>query len=538
MEENDSIDLRKYIATAKRGWYWYATSLVIFLALAIFYHFYHMDQYMTHAQILIEEDEDSGGASSAMSGGMASLMRSFSIGGFGSASVDNELLIFQSHNMLVRLVQDLKLNYTYIERQGIKKQNLYDESPIMITAKQEMLDTLRIGMIFNVHLKADGKADVEVVKGFFKKQIAKSQNVSLPTVITTPYGNFQLLKSKHYLANEERDIKVMVCGTELAVYDINKLLEVDYSSKKGDGIYLGIKTTNQQHGKDVLNGMMNIYNDIRLSRKNDQAGQKLAFYDKMIEEITTSLTQSEQKMQDFQTQNNVVLPETEAVYSFSSDKEAEKEIIRLRDQIASYDVLLKILNDPAKKDELLPVGDDNTATPTVAKYNELILFKRKLEQSATAENINLKQTIVQINELRTLVIENLQLVKQNAQKVVASLSGLKSTSKARLSKAPSYQREYLNLYRDKELKNDLYVFLLEKRYNSAMTLSSNFPRGFIIDPAYCDIKPMLKKSLIGFAGCLFMGLLIPTIYVCIVANRKPKNQEEGEEENNVETEEA
>ena len=121
MEEKDTIDLRKYIAAAKRGWYWYAISLTLFLSLAVFYHFNRMDQFLTHAEILIEEDEDAGAAASKSAGGMASLMRTFSIGGMGAASVDNELLIFQTHNILVRLVQELNLNFTYIEKDGFKK---------------------------------------------------------------------------------------------------------------------------------------------------------------------------------------------------------------------------------------------------------------------------------------------------------------------------------------------------------------------------------------------------------------------------------
>ena len=84
--------------------------------------------------------------------------------------------------------------------------------------------------------------------------------------------------------------------------------------------------------------------------------------------------------------------------------------------------------------------------------------------------------------------------------------------------------------RDKDLKNDLYVFLLQKRYNSAMTLASNFPSGFVIEPAYCDIKPLMTKSLIGFGACLFLALHCPTVMVCKLANRKYIDEESVDEE--------
>ena len=520
MEEKDTIDLRKYVTAAKRGWYWYAISLTLFLALAIFYHFNRMDQFMTHAEILIEEDEDSGGAASKSAGGMASIMRTFSIGGMGAASVDNELLIFQTHNILVRLVQELNLNFTYIEKDGFKKYNLYNETPVLLTAKREMLDTLGTGMLFDVELHPNGKADVAVKRGFLKKVIAQSKGITLPATIKTPYGDFQLLKSKHYNVTDDRNIKINVCGTELAASGFTNLLDIDYSSKKGDGVYMEFKATNKQYGKDVLNGMMNIYNEIRLKRKNNQAEQKLAFYDKMIEDITSSLSQSEQKLQDFQTQNNLILPETETKYFFGTDKETEREIISLRDQITAHNVILAMVNDPSKKFELLPTGGDGAASAILGTYNDLILHKRNLERSATPDNIALKQVIERIENTRKLVCENIALVNRNIEKTIQTLQSINTKSKSKLNKAPSYSRQYVNLYRDKELKNELYVFLLEKRYNSAMTLSSNFPRGFIIDPAYCDIKPIMKKSLIAAAACIFFGLLFPTLLICYLANQK------------------
>lgn len=534
MEEKDTIDLRKYVAMAKRKWYLYVISGVVFLALAVTYHFYHMDQYSTYATILIEDEGESAGGgggsvAKAMGGGMASIMRTFSIGGLGSSSVDNELLIFQSHDILVKTIRQLNLNFTYIDKGNFKKANLYKDSPVIVTCKSEILDTLSIGFKLKVNLRKDGKADVKAEKGFFGKVIAEKSGATLPTSVSTPYGDFQVMKSAKYKAGEERHITVNVAGTELTAKSLVDFLEVDYSSKKGDGVALQFKTTNKDYGKDLLNGMMSIYNQIRLKRKNENASQSLEFYDKMIEEITVSLDVSEQKMQDFQTKNNIVSPETEATYFFGTDKETETQIIGLRDRVSLYNLVLNMLADPMKKYELLPSTSDEATASTIRGYNELILKKRNMELSATADNIALKQVVNQIDAMRGLVADNIALVKKNAETTIRSLKGINSDSKSKLGKTPYYQREYINLMRDKELKNDLYVFLLEKRYNSAMTLASNFPRGFVIDPAYCEIKPLMKKSLIGLGACVFMALVSPTVIVCILANRKPKKEEEVED---------
>jgi len=522
MEEKDTIDLRKYLSTAKSKWYLYAISFVMFLTLAITYHCYRMDQYNTYASILIEDEGDTGSSAGAAkkSGGMSSIMRTFSIGGFGSSSVDNELLIFQSHNLLVKTIRELNLNFTYLEKDGIKKVNLYKDSPVVFTCADGILDTLSTSIKFKVNLHANGKADISAVKGFFNKVIAEKKDVTLPSNISTPVGTFQVLKTKKYSPTEQRNISVFVAGSDLIAQGLSQSLIIDYSSKKGDGIALGYKTSNKMQGKDLLNGMMSVYNRIRLNRKNDNATQSLEFYDKMIAEITSSLNESEQKMQDFQTRNDIISPDAEASYFFGTDKESENEIIKLRDKIAMYNLVLASLSDPKKKYELLPTTNDDATSSTIARYNDLILSKRNIERSATPDNIVLKQTISQLDAMKGLVADNIALVKKNTETVIQSLQGIKSSSKSKLSKTPYYQREYINLMRDKELKNDLYLFLLQKRYNSAMTLASNFPQGFVIDPAYCDIKPLMTKTFIGFDVCMFLALLCPTIIVCILANRK------------------
>lgn len=531
MEEKDTIDLRKYVTMAKRKWYLYVISAVVFLALAITYHFYHMDQYNTYATILIEDEGESAGGgggsvAKAMGGGMASIMRTFSIGGLGSSSVDNELLIFQSHDILVKTIKQLGLNFTYIDKSEFKKKNLYKDSPVLVACKNEILDTLSTGFKLKIKLHKDGKADVKAEKGFFGKVIGEKSGANLPTTVSTPYGDFQVVKSAKYKDGEEQEITVNVASTELVAKSLVDFLIVDYSSKKGDGIALEFKTSNKEYGKDLLNGMMGIYNQIRLKRKNDNAAQSLEFYDKMIDEITASLDASEQKMQDFQTKNNIVSPETEATYFFGTDKETENQIIGLRDRISLYNLVLNMLADPKKKYELLPSTSDEATSMTIRGYNELILKKRNMELSATSDNIALKQVVNQIDAMRGLVADNIALVKKNAETTISSLKGINSSSKSKLGKTPYYQREYINLMRDKELKNDLYVFLLEKRYNSAMTLASNLPQGFVIDPAYCDIKPLMKKSLIGLGACVFMALVLPTVIVCIIVNRKSKKKEE------------
>lgn len=523
MEENDNIDLRKYIAMARRRWWWYAIAFAVFITLAITYHFIHADSYDIHAGILVEEEDESGAASTQkMSGGLGSIMRSFSLGSISTSSVDNELLIFQTHSLMKRLVRELHLNRTYIERDGMKKQELYTKSPIVLACSDSLLDTLSIALKIKVQLLKDGTANINATKGLLGRSIGRSEGVTLPAKVSTPYGDFHILKTANYLAGQKRDITIALAGDDIIADGLMKNTVIDYWTKKSDGIYIESKAMCKQKGIDMLNGMMRIYNEIRLNRKNDRATLTYNFYNQQIAELTASLNESEKRVQDFQTQNDLLSPEMEASYQFGDNKANEKALLGLHNAMTAYDMILRVLDDPNRKYSLLPAAEGQGDLSAVTQYNQLIMSKNNLERSAHPDNVVLRQVIEQIDAMRSLVRENVVFVKQNTQMAINTATSEKNKSRSRLNMAPSYQRQYIDLMRDKEMKNSLYTFLLERRYTAALTLSSNLPQGFIIEPAYSDINPCMTKSLIAMAIAVLFSLLLPTIAVCIAANRKPK----------------
>lgn len=524
MEENDSIDLRKYINAIRQRWYWYLIAFIVMMGLAITYHYIHMDLYTTHASVLIEDDNGDSGSGGKLSGGMASVMRTFSIGGMGSSSVDNELLIFQSHDVQVKVVKRLKLNYTYIERSNFKKYNLYKDSPIAVSCDEAVLDTISTGLRMTVDIHRDGKADIKIVKPamFGGTDLCTKENVALPTVVSTIYGSFQVDKTDNFTTGEERSIRVNISNTESMAAAIHENIYIDYASKKGDGVYLEFKATNKEYGKDVLTTMINIYNEIRMLRKNDRANQSLEFYDKQIAELAHQISDAEARYQEFQTKNSIISPSTEASFLYSTDKESEKELLAEQIKIKAYDLILSIINDEKHQYELLPATEENDI---INEYNALILKKKEIEASANGDNPALRVIKMQIDAMRDVVRESVEISKKNTLTSIASIQSYSGKYRGKLNKVPELQREFINITRDKELMNELYAFLLEKRYSNAMTLALNFPRGFVIDPAYCDIKPLKTKSLIAFGGCLVMAFVLPTVLICILVNRKKRSDE-------------
>ena len=534
--DKDTIDFRKYIAEIKRKKWLYVLSLVVFMGLAVTYHFYHMDLFEAQSEMLIgDRGFDSSGPASAPSGssitGLMSMVRQFDVYATSGNSVRDEELILNSHNLIIKTVKRLGLNYTYLERDGMKKVNLYKKTPIVLAASKAVTDTLSTTLKFKVNMYADGKVDIKMVKGFFSHVVAQKTGMTLPCSFNTPYGDFQVLKTPLYSPKQERVITVLVSSNDDAAEGFRNVFSASAVTKLSNNVALSVSTANFELCKDFLNGLVAEYNNLRLDRKNSQIQNDLDFYDKMLAEINTVLKKSEDKMQDYQQKNNIVSPEEESLYFFQADKASEQQLASLQDRMRFYDLVLSIINDPNKRFSLLPVSGNESTDVTINAYNELILQRQNIQHSASEDNVTLSLISSKIDAMRSLVGENINLLKKNTSMVISTAQGISSQNRAQLDRTPLYQREIINLTRDKELYNSLYVFLLQRRYNAAMALHNTSSNAFVYDPAHGKNKPLLKKSMMGLGVCLFLGLAIPTaIAIICVLRRKDESQEEKEKE--------
>ena len=123
-------------AKYKRYWWLFALSFVGCMCLAAFYIYVKKPVYLVASQVLISSDGTNGGSNQ--------LLKSLSLGA-GGASVDDEAIVFNSHDLRTKMISELKINRSYAEKVGfMKKRDLYNETPIAINAPDELFDTLSI----------------------------------------------------------------------------------------------------------------------------------------------------------------------------------------------------------------------------------------------------------------------------------------------------------------------------------------------------------------------------------------------------------
>src|SRR5690606_19856908 len=84
-----------------------------------------------------------------------------------------------------------------------------------------------------------------------------------------------------------------------------------------------------------------------------------------------------------------------------------------------------------------------------------------------------------------------------------------------LFSAPTKQRQLRDIERQQNIKESLYLYLLEKREESAVSLGMFSPKAKIIDAAYSTYNPVAPNRMITFLGAMMMGLMIPVAFIYV-----------------------
>lgn len=521
---DNTLDIRRYWREMRRLRWVYILAFICIVGLASIYVVRSLKHCESTAMVLIEESTSDTGSGASKGGGLMGMMKMFSVGGFGSSSVDNEIFLIRSHDIAVRTVKALGLTSTYIERDGLKKHLLFPNSPVKATMPQSVLDTLAFPFLIRVEISPDQHVNAKTMRGrlFWRTTFDEVKDATLPVNLDTPYGPVTLTAGDMSLLDGKKmDIDIVISGVKTAALKLEKNTSTDVVDKLADAIEITLSGGSDAYCNTVLAEYINQYNNRRIERRAENAMSELEFYDARIADLFSDLSESEEKLEKFKSENNLIGMDAQASMLVESTVGKTEAITVERTKQEYYRIVKSTLENPESANSLIPVVE-SLGNPMIAKYNELLLARKNLERSATGENPQLVALNDQIDELRTSILKNVDGMLAESRMQLEAMSGLMGTAQSRLNKMPAYEREYINLMRDRTMKNELYMFLLQKRENAALQVSSTSTLGFVIDPPHTPEKASNIKNIILILVAIFLSFALPTflaIFLVLWRNR-------------------
>ena len=522
-QEEQIVDFSAFVRKYKRYWWLFLLSLIACMTLAFAYLKYAKRIYSVKAVVLVAQEDNGAGAG-------ANLLKSMKLMGQGS-KVDDEMIVFSSQELCTQVVKQLGINHSYLEDMGWYKpeKDHYNTSPVEVIAPEEMFDTLS-SVKFKIDLDKAGKASIKATSG--NDKLADVNDITLPTTLKTPYGTFAIKATDKCKQGKSYHITARLTGNQVMGERLNKRIKVKLATKKSNGINLTIDESNKARGKDILNKLVELYNERGQHEKDEQAINTAKFIDERLALIYKGLTSSEADIESYKRAHKIVDPELQVKSAIAKQEITDRAIIKLETNKQLLGMVRDFVSNPANKHSYIPFEvDSSAASSSIKAYNNLLAKRQDLALSAKGDNIALKQLDEQIETMHANVLHGVNSSIKGLDMQLNKVRGQANQTSGDLSQVPTQEREARELMRQQGIQNTLYTFLLEKREENALVLAATTPKGKIVDHAYAASTPVSPNKMVVLALGLLMGLMLPLILVYLkdLFTTKFANQEELEE---------
>ncbi|MDD6209466.1 MAG: hypothetical protein PUB21_02555 [Bacteroidales bacterium] len=514
-KKDENINFKRYYIQYKKHWKWVLLSVVSAMFLAFLFLLTTKSVYQVNAHLILKDDSKGlSPGSIAKNALMQSFGSSFGFGGAGSINLDDEVMIIKSHSLLEKAVKELNLNIIYSSGSLFWKTKYYKDSPIKIIPENPvLLDTLSKAIKIIVDVDRSGKVNAKAKTGFFSyKTIGTLENATLPATINTTLGSF-IIKSTPFLSlDKETQVKAYIINKSRKAELLAEEISVKAANKKANVVVLTTDNENPERSKDILNKIIELYDQDVLDEKKELISHTMNFVQDRLFAVSQELSDSEQKIEAYKKANNLSDVEVEAKIMLEKNSDFKEKLIDVSTQLN----VVNMINDYLSKDEnrynLIPNGlgiEDQGLADAISSYNTALIERTRLLRNTSPNNpifININE---QIDLMRSGVLASINNVISSISITKRDLEKQEQQFLGRIKNMPTQEREFVDIKRNQLIKEQIFLYLLEKREENALNMSLARPKSKVMDYPYTMAIPIAPRPKIVILVAFVIGLLLP-----------------------------
>lgn len=499
---------KEVLAKVLKNWYWFLISVAVCLVVSKVYLRYMIPMYNVQARFLLKSQTQ------AMSGGNDELTQ-MNIVNNNNNDVANEMEVLRTRLLMIRTVRALQLNVGYFQKGRFKSTEVYRTAPFIVELSNQADSA--VGHGWTVTFSADGqKIFLENEAG---KQVLgwgdtlKTADLSL-VFLRNPLARGSLPTSPYL---------VTIAPEDAVVSSLSSRLKVMQMGDNENVIQMSLADAIPRRGEDVLNKLYEVYTLANIEDQNTIADKTIEFINNRLEIVHRELSGVEKNIEDFKTANHLVNLDDQSKMALQDANDLNKQVAAQDLQLAIIGTVEERLQD--KTPRVIP-PDIMSADPSyfamLQRYDGLIMQRDVALQTTKPSNPLVVQMDNQIDSVKRNLVQSLANVKRGVQIAKEQLTGKLDEVTGMLHDAPSKERAFLDISREQTVKQQLYLFLLQKREETAISKSGTLSNSRLIEPARCDGGPFSPNRMNFYAIALVVGLVIPAavIYLKEFLNNK------------------
>ncbi len=505
--EGRPFDFKEFLSRAWRAKYWILLSVILCCSYSYYRYKLQAPVYTSESEVLFLF----GNSGSSRGANSLTALRDLGVASPGDVNMYNEMQIFHSPSLMANVVERLNLNTTYTTDGFGHAVDLYGETPVIVT----FLD-IQPDESVSLTLRQSGTGHV-IATNFMKNGqpiSATPLRIPVSTVVESPVGKISVSSTTDYnqfpevLYVSRIPVASMAAGMSGAV---NTTRKDDISSI----MVLSYTDVNARRANDVVNSLVEAYNDLWVEEQNRSAINTSNFINERLSVIEKELNGIDTDISQVKRSNPMgeVNGAAQAFYSQSMNYDAQAYEASTQLSIAQF-LRDHITGHP---DALIPAntGASGSIEAQIQEYNKMLVKRDNLLQNSTAANPVIAQMNNDLAANRQLILQSLANIISTYQIQASRAAGRGSSFAGKVSTVPEQEKQILSIERQQKVKENLYLYLLQKREENELSRMITVNNTRVLRPASAfNSNHLAITKALGLG--LLAGLAIPLLIIFLL----------------------
>lgn len=512
---NNTLTIREFVEMVLKNWYWFIISLIICGAVALFYLGSTPNKYMRTATVLVKDSRK----------GSVSEVTAFNdvLGGIGRRSVDNEIHIFESRHLMEQVVDRYDLDTRYSTTKGLRTVDMYGRMPVAI----KFVGATPKGIVdfrYNID-KSDN-----ITLSHFEEYEEFSTKGKLGDTISTPYGDIVAIATPYFEQYRDKEIRVKHYPINEITEIYRKRLNCVIIDKQASVINISMVDEVPLRAEHIINGIIEAYDKDAIEDKQAVSLLTEKFIMERLQGLGEELNNADIDIASYKQSNRLINPAQEASLSAEEVARLKESVLSLEAQLEMATYILNYLNDNDKA--LIPAsavsmsGVSSALVSQIDKYNEALLEYKRLLAASSPSNPTIIDLGNKITGIHDAIIASLESHIDGLRLQIEHINREQNIVNKRIESSPTMEMELLSKARQQKVKEELYIYLLTKLEENALTEATAESNARIIDSAYGSNRPVSPNKPMALIFAMIMGICIPLaiLYIREIMNTSVRSR--------------
>lgn len=497
----DVIDTTGLLLDYLANWKWFVISIIACLIGAYFYIATIVPTYQVNASIYLNSDTQSKDAFALNPENPLLNMKNF--------IDETELEILKSRNNVIHIVDSLGMSYSYWRVGSLRDIPLYNDCAIKASMDSLALFGLKDPITITVSNASDeGKYDIEA-KTIFNEidEEFEAQDVELPYTIDLTCGSVVISRVEQ-IAELEGTQKVVIKSPRAVAKTMSNALNIEFAEKAPTIVRISYDTPIPRQGVDVVNTLVDFYNRQIIADKNQSAIQTESFILDRLVMINDELRDVEQRLQEYRQAHNISDLHQQVSSNLATTKTTQGQLAEIEAEETIINDIESTIRQANNYDPLPAVTTNQTLNQVIVKYNQKVSRLTRMLEMSTPDNPLVRTLQEELTRDKADILQSLASVKKGIQARRSNVAAIENQSQSQLSALPPVDKGLQEIFREQEVKVNIYTFLLQKREEIALQKTMATPTARLIDDPSSE-TPISPRRMVIYFLALILGLAIP-----------------------------